>query len=142
MWSSTRPGVAVVGLAAVDRHLHDAAFEAGELVDLLGDLHGKLAGRAQDQDLDGALVRIDLLDGRDGEGGGLAGAGGGLANDVAPRHEQRNDRSLNGRGLFKAHAIDGFEEFRGEAEFGKRELFHTSRWRTPLARARAELGGR
>ena len=75
----TRPGVpmmicapalqaaelALVALPAVDRQLAHAALEERELRDFLGDLHGELARRAEDQDLRRAQTAIDLLDRRE-----------------------------------------------------------------------------
>jgi hypothetical protein len=78
--------LALIRLPAVDRQGADAAFEQGQLVDLLGDLHGQFAGRAQDQHLDGVLLRVGHLDRRDGKGGGLAGAGLGLADHILALH--------------------------------------------------------
>ena len=111
--------LAVVGLAAVNRQGVEAAFEEGQLVDFLGNLDGQLARRAEDQNLGVAPGDIHLFDGRGGEGGGFAGAGLGLADDVLARHEERNGFGLNGRGLLEAELMDGFEQFLRQAQFGE-----------------------
>ena len=46
------------------------------------DLLCKFSGRGKDECLAGLEVRVDLLEGRDGEGGGLASAGLSLRNDI------------------------------------------------------------
>jgi len=65
------------------------------------------------------LVNGDFLDCRDGECGGFAGAGLGLANDVLSLHEDRDGFGLNRSGLLETKVIDGFEQFRRKAEFGE-----------------------
>ena len=89
----------------------DAALEERQLRKLLGHLDRKLACRAKDQRLDLSECGIGLLDGRDGVRAGLAGAGGRLADDVAAGERERNDGTLNGGGFFKAHLVDGSQDF-------------------------------
>ena len=126
----TRPGVpmticapclqavklAVVGLAAVNRQRMNAALEERQLMDFLGNLHGQFARGAKDEDLHGALPRIDFFDGGNGEGGRFAGARLRLADDVAALHEERDGFGLDGRGLFEAEFIDGLQQFCGKAK--------------------------
>ncbi len=119
-----RAELALVGLAAEDRHLAHALFVEGELGDLLRHLHRELACRAQDQRLDFLDRRVDALDGGDAEGGGFARAGGGLADDIAAFEQQRDNSGLNGRGFLEAHLIDGFEHFGREPQFLERTFFH------------------
>ena len=134
----TRPGVpmtiwapmleaaelALVGLAAVDGELADAALEEGQLGDLLGDLDGKFARGAEDDDLGGGEGGVNALDGGDGEGGGFAGAGLGLADDVRAGEEGRDGGGLDWGGLLEPDLVDGLQEFGGEAKLGKKFLLH------------------
>ena len=76
-----RGDLAVHARAAVDGDGADVA-ELAEALDLLRDLHAELAGRGQDQRLHPERGGIDLLDDRDPERGGLAGAGLRLADEV------------------------------------------------------------
>lgn len=103
--------LAFVGLAAVNREGVDAAFEEGKFVDFFSNLNGEFAGWAEDDGLDGAEVWIDFFDGRDGEGGGFAGAGLGLADDVAAGEERGDGFGLDGRSFFEAELVDGFQKF-------------------------------
>ena len=64
-------------------------------------------------------LRVGLLDGGNGERGGLAGAGLRLADDVLALHQDGDGRGLDRRGLFKAQFINGLQQFGGKAEFGK-----------------------
>ena len=113
------PELAFVGLAAVNRQGGDAAFEERKFVDFLRHLHGQLARRAQDEHLHRAQVGVGLLDGGNGERGGLAGAGLGLADHVLARHEDRDGGGLDRRALLKAQFINGFQQFGGKAQLGK-----------------------
>jgi hypothetical protein len=70
----------------------------------LGHLHGELAGRHEDQGARrfavGGPEPGDPLEDRQGEGGGFAGAGRGLAEEVTSGDQRRNRLTLNGRRLF------------------------------------------
>ena len=70
-------------LAAVDGHRVNLAT-VRELDHFLAHLHGQLAGGHQDQGLRAlsALGRLHAFEDRNDEGGGLAGAGAGLAQHV------------------------------------------------------------
>ena len=63
--------------------------------DLLGDLHAELAGRGQDQRLHVSGRGLDLLDDRDAEGGGLAGARLRLADQVLAAPQRRDGARLD-----------------------------------------------
>ena len=130
--SSTRPTVPTttwppwlqLGLLGADRR----AAEDGDDVDALaravgaqrlGDLDAELAGRRQDERLDLVAPRVDVLDQRQAEGGGLAGAGLGLADHVAAL-EQRRDRLLLDRaGLLVADVARAASRRLGQAEVGE-----------------------
>ena len=114
----------VVGLSAVDRQLAHAAFEERQLGDLLGHLHGQLARRAQDQHLRRAQRRVDPLDRRDREGGGLPRAGLRLADDVGAGQQLRNRLRLNRRRFLESHLADGLEDLRRQAEIREQFLLH------------------
>jgi hypothetical protein len=58
--------------------LHEVADGDNNLLDLLGEL----TGGGEDQGLAGLDAGVDLLEDRDGEGGGLAGTGLGLGDNV------------------------------------------------------------
>jgi hypothetical protein len=90
--------LAVDGLAAVHGQHADAALGA-VAVRRLGHLHGQLARGRQHERLHPAQIRVDALHQREREGGGLAGAGGGLPQHV-PSGEEGGDRlHLDGCGL-------------------------------------------
>ena len=94
---------------------------AGEAAEGGLDLHGELAGRGEDQRAAGlgrraALQREELVQDRQREGGGLAGAGLGDAEDVAARHLRGDGLGLDrGRGV-EAGAGERVGERLGEAE--------------------------
>jgi hypothetical protein len=113
------PELSFVRLPAVNRQSGDPALKQRQLVDLLGNLDGQLACRAQDQNLDLPQVGVNLLDRRDGERGGFAGAGLGLADHVLAREQNGDGLRLDGRCLFKPQFINGFQGFRRQAKFRK-----------------------
>ena len=144
-------------LAAVDRE-HPGAELAPVLVQRLGDLHGELAGRHEDEPAHGTAAvlvgglggRGDALEHREGEGGGLPGAGRRLAEQVAPPEELRDRLALDRRRLLVAERRerphDGFAQpERGEAGgavggggAGIGRCRHGSLRRRPRARARKD----
>ena len=67
--------------AAVDRGDRERPG-GGDVVQIVDDLQGELAGRGEDQRRGTAVVGLDALDQRDPEGEGLARAGGRLDEDV------------------------------------------------------------
>lgn len=64
--------------AGVALDLHEVADGDNDLLDLLG----KLTGGSEDEGLASLDIRVDLLEDRDGEGGGLAGTGLSLGDNV------------------------------------------------------------
>ena len=67
--------LAVIGGTPVDRHGMNRALEGGQLVHLVSHLFGKFSGWAENEHLNSFAGGVNFLDRRDGEGGGLAGAG-------------------------------------------------------------------
>jgi hypothetical protein len=104
--------------AAEDRHDVDALALAVR-AQRLGDLDAQLARRREHQRLHLRAPRIDVLEQRQAERGGLAGAGLRLADHVAPG-EQRGDRLLlDRRGLVVAEVRECLEHRLGQPEFGE-----------------------
>lgn len=64
--------------AGVALNVHEVTDSDDDLLDLLG----QLTGRSQDQGLALLQAGVDLLEDRDGEGGGLAGTRLGLSDNV------------------------------------------------------------
>jgi hypothetical protein len=92
----------LVRLAAVDRDDLGGALRGGEL-EVFGHLNAEFAGRHHDERLDAGLrVGAELLDERQPESEGLAGAGLGLADDVLPGEAERDGLALNREGLENA----------------------------------------
>ena len=109
-------------LAAVHRH-HAQAASAREFVNLLGGLDRQLAGRDQHERLGSALAWIERRQQRQGERGGLAGAGLRLPDQVFAGEKRRDRARLNGRRRLESGGRDGGEEHFGQselAECGKR----------------------
>ena len=104
--------------AAVDRQ--DAHADAlAVAVHGFGELHGELARRDEDEgDGVSALRGIvgDRVKNGQSEGGGLAGAGCGLRQDVAALEERRDGLLLDGRGLLVAEGRQRREQARVEGE--------------------------
>ena len=86
---------------------HDGDFERQadrEIAKALRDLAGEFARRAQHQHARpaprrGTLVGDEAIEDRQREGRGLAGAGLGDADEIAPAHQDRNGLRLNRRRL-------------------------------------------
>ena len=101
-------GVTHRDVAAVGRHA-------------LGNLRGELTRRREDEDANPrAGGRLELLQDRQDERGGLPGAGLGAGEDVAAREDVRDDFGLDGRRLLVVLVEDGADEGRREAEGGER----------------------
>ncbi len=111
--------------AAVERH-HGQGRLLGVLVDRFGDLHRQLARGHEHEGARHPLLRRRRLEQpvqhRQGERGGLAGAGAGLADDVLAGQEHRNGGALDGGGFFVAEGRDGLDDGVVEAEGGESGL--------------------
>ncbi len=103
-------------LTAVERQ----DLESGELtpvaVEGLGDLQRQFPGGGQDQDLGVGRVEVDAADQGHGEGGCLAGASLGLAEDVSSCHDRRDALGLDGCRDLIAQDTQGLAHRRREAE--------------------------
>ena len=108
-----------VPLAAVDRQDVHALHVRGVLLEGLGDLERELAGRRQDEGLRGLLREVELRQDRQREGGRLAGAGLGEADDVTPLEQRRDGLRLDRRGRLVAHVRQRLQHCGGEAEVGE-----------------------
>jgi hypothetical protein len=109
------PELPVVGLAAVDGHDMEAALEEQELAGLLGDLHRKLAGWAEDQALHLVHHRLCHLDGGNRERRCLARARGRLPDHVPALQGHGDDGGLDRGGLLIAELVDGLQYLRRQA---------------------------
>ena len=106
--------------AAVERHdRQDVRLRV--LVDGLGHLHRQLARRHEHQPArarrtTGTRAAGEPVDHRQRKGGGLAGAGARLANQIAARQQERNRFPLDGRRLFVAERGHGLDESVAQAQ--------------------------
>ena len=106
-------------------HHRDGHVEmAAVATEAVGDLRRKLAGRRQDQDaaalaLGRAAIGRQPLQDRQGERGGLAGAGLGDAENVASGKNDGYGLGLNGGRRVIAGALQRPQDGRGEAEVGE-----------------------
>jgi hypothetical protein len=92
--AAAQVGDLAVHMGAADADGGAQAGAEGEVAELLVDLDGQLAGRDQDEHL--FLLAVEhLVDQRDEEGGRLAGAGIGDADDVAAVEDVRNGSVLD-----------------------------------------------
>ncbi len=83
----------------------------------LGHLDGQFAGGHQHECHRGACgAAVESFEDGQGECGGLAGAGGSLAEHVAPGEHGRDGFALDGSGFFVAEGHQGVEQFRAQAE--------------------------
>ena len=121
----------LVGAAAVDRQDADALDATGAL-DVGGDLQAELARRADHEGL-GLALRLggqcvvlvgppdgDALEQRDAEAEGLAGAGFGLADEVAALQREGDALLLDGEGMGDAVGREGLGDLRIGAQFDER----------------------
>ena len=108
----------------------------------LGHLDAELPRRREHQRLDVRIVRIRVLDHRQPEGGGLAGASLRLAHHVAAREQQRNRLLLDRSRALVTEVSEHLERARGKAEVGERRhaAFDCTR-RRRQARRRGRIGG-
>lgn len=106
--------------AITDSAKNDGDVEIGEArVGAEGGFHlgGQFTGRFQDERA-GASARqmfVEFGKDRQGEGRGLAGAGLGAADDVAPRQHERDGAKLDGRRIGVTLGFDPFHHCRSEA---------------------------
>ena len=108
------------GLAPEHRQDLHAEF-AAVAVDGLTHLHGEFPGGHQDQRHGrGRLAGGDPLEDREREGRCLAGAGGGLCEQVAAGAHHRDRLGLDGGGLLVAQRLERGEDLRPEPEVGER----------------------
>lgn len=91
----------VANVGASDTGVASDLHEVTEGDDDLLDLLGQLAGGGEDQGLALGVGEIQLLEGRDREGGGLSGTGLGLSNDIMALDNGENGTLLDGRGTFE-----------------------------------------
>ncbi len=108
-------------LAAVNGQDMKAGQMAGVALERLGHLDGQFAGGSQHQYLRLAVGQIQPLQQRQGEGGGLAGAGLRLADQVVAGEEMGDAGGLNRRWRFVADFLQGLQQ-RGR----KRQFFKLS----------------
>ena len=110
----------------------DAAVHDGRLerhvpavgLDAVGDLHGELPRRRQDEAADGVArgrergvrLRPEAVEDGEGEGGGLAGAGLGGREDVGSGEHDRDRTLLDRCGLGVALLGDGPQQVRGQSK--------------------------
>jgi hypothetical protein len=82
--------------------LHEISDGNNDLLDLLS----KLTGRSKDQSLALLNVGVDLLENRDGEGGGLSSTGLGLSNDIVTLDNGHDSTLLDSRRTLETVGID------------------------------------
>ena len=86
----------------------------------LGHLDGQLPRRHQHQRLRHAILQVQPRQDGQCEGGGLAGARLGLAQDVRAFQHGRDGGGLDGRGGLVAHGLDRANHGLGQAQVGER----------------------
>ncbi len=111
--------------AAVDGHRAHPTLEGHQLVHLVGHLRRQLPRRAEYQHLRHRARRIDFLDGRNRKRSSLARTRLRLPHHVAPLHEHRNGRCLNGRRLLEAERLDGLQNFGRKPQIGESWFLHS-----------------
>ena len=124
-----------LGLLVAERDAADQERQVQLVVDAvfverLFDLGGKLARRLENEGAGHARAGAAPLQHRQhrqSEGGGLAGAGLGDAQDVAAFQGVGNGLFLNRRRRVVARRFDGFEHFLAQAEFAKFHEFSLAR---------------
>ncbi len=132
-------------LAPVDReHLHAALAEAAAVGPHgLAHLQRQLAGRHQHDRLHPVGVGVEVVQQGQREGGGLARAGLGLAEQVAPGEERGDRASLDRRRLLVAELLEGAQQRRREPELGEGGLaLGSGRRRGRRRRSGLRRGGR
>ena len=92
---------------------------AAEPLELLADLEGELARRREHERARAGLAGEPVDDGQE-EGGGLAGAGRGGADDVLAGERGRDGLRLDRRRVLEPGAVEGVEGFRGQLQVFER----------------------
>ena len=131
-----------VALAAVDRQHAHALHVGGVLLEGLGDLQRELAGRGQHERLRRLLRQVELRQDRQREGGRLAGAGLGEADDVAALEQRRDGLRLDLRRGLVADVGQRLEHLGREAEVGEGLLGGVGLVVTHPNKGRASRGNR
>ena len=109
----------VVALAAIDRQHVEARQLVGVALEGLGDLDRELARGRQHQHLRLGFRHVQPRQQRQGECGGLAGAGLGLSEHVATGHQRRNGRRLDRRRGLVSDLFHCGHHTLGQTEIGK-----------------------
>ena len=131
-----------VALAAVDGQHADALHVGGVLLEGLRDLERELTGRGQHERLRRLLREVELGQDRQREGGRLAGAGLGEADDVATLEQRRDRRGLDLRRGLVPDVRQRLEHLRREAEVGEGLLGGVGLVVTHPNKGRASRGNR
>ncbi len=106
-------------LAAIDRQNVKTGQMTGVALEGFRDLNRQFPGRRQHQRLGLPVAPIQFFQNRQGESGGLAGAGLGLAQHVMAFQHRRNSRRLNWRRRFVAEFLKGVQQGRRQRELFK-----------------------
>lgn len=114
-------------------------FVLGEAAEVSDDLCGEFAGRAEDEGLE-RPIGVDHLEHREPEGGGFAGTGSGLAEDVASGEDVRDHLALDVGGFVEVNLRECVKDGGFDAELGeglrKLDLFMHSSLPSGLRRER------
>jgi hypothetical protein len=128
-----------------DHHAEAQAEATPVGVERTGDLDGKLARRRQHQraralGLGAAVLGGEVLEHRQREGRGLAGAGLGDAQHVAALQQQRNGAGLDRRGGDVVGGVQRTQQRLGQAEVRKRRIVQENTFKTAAAHRRGGGG--
>ncbi len=110
--------------AAAQRQDLDVGNQTRQPAQLLRDLVGQFAGGANHQSLRDQAVHVQVLEHAQSERGGLAAAGLGLGDHVAPFKNQRQGLRLDRRHLLETQGFQVFEQGRQEGEGGEGGVGH------------------
>ena len=106
--SAKRFRLAIDVVATTDDFDEDFRSVFGVAEQLFADLLGQLAGRGDNESLNDLGLRVDFREQRQAKGGGLAGAGLSLGDEITAILEQKgNDLFLDGCGLDDAQFVQG-----------------------------------
>ena len=133
-----RRALALDRAAAAEREHPRVRQRAREPAQLVGDLGGELAGRAQHERPGATAARRDPRQQREAERTGLAGAGRGLPEDVAALEHRGQGERLDRRHLAVAELRQVLEPRRCEGE--RRELERATRQRYVAPSASRRIG--